>query len=131
MNKKIFVIKGNNFSNLSEFYNEVEKVLTKNLNWKMGRNLDAFSDVLEGGFGYFEDDELITIKWENSKKSKIDLGYQATIRYLKEKLERCHPTAKEKVKKELKLAQNNKGKTIFNEIIEIIRDHKHIELILD
>jgi hypothetical protein len=37
-----------------EFYDEVENKLTNGLNWRIGRNLDEFDDVLKGGFGIHE-----------------------------------------------------------------------------
>ncbi|EPR65316.1 barstar family protein [Cyclobacterium qasimii] len=43
-----------NFSDLDEFYDEIKTKLTKNLEFKIGRNLDAFNDVLAGGFGVFD-----------------------------------------------------------------------------
>ncbi len=44
-------IDGGRFSNLKEFYDEVERCLTSGLDWKIGRNLDAFDDILKGGIG--------------------------------------------------------------------------------
>lgn len=73
MTKEI-IIDGNKFTTLSEFYDEVENKLTKGLDWKIGRNLDAFNDVLTGGFGVHDYEEPIQIKWINSVKSKKDLG---------------------------------------------------------
>jgi RNAse (barnase) inhibitor barstar len=73
MTKEI-IIDGGNFATLSEFYDEVENKLTKGLDWKIGRNLDAFNDVLTGGFGVHDYEEPIRIKWINSVKSKKDLG---------------------------------------------------------
>jgi RNAse (barnase) inhibitor barstar len=66
-------INGNNFSNLTEFYDEVERKMTNGLNWKIGRNLDAFEDVLSGGFGVQEVEENYELKWLNSEKSKTEL----------------------------------------------------------
>ncbi len=66
-------IDGNSFSNLTEFYDEVERKMTSDLNWEIGRNLDAFEDVLSGGFGVQEVDENYELKWLNSKKSKSEL----------------------------------------------------------
>jgi len=100
---KSFVLEGNRFDTLEGFYDEVERVLTKDLDWKIGRNLDAFNDVLEGGFGAFEYEEPIHIIWEHSDKSKSDLAYPANKR---------------------------EGQTVFEIIIEIIKDHKHINLTL-
>ena len=55
MQKQIITINGNNFSDLNGFYDEIERVLTKNLGWRIGRNLDAFEDILYGtGYGVFE-----------------------------------------------------------------------------
>ncbi|MHC4266475.1 MAG: barstar family protein [Planctomycetota bacterium] len=71
-NVKTIIIDGNNFSNMNEFYTEVEKNFCKD--FKMGRNLDAFVDVLSGGFGVFEYEENINLIWKNSEKSKNNLG---------------------------------------------------------
>lgn len=72
--RKEFVIDGGNFSTMKGFYDEVEKVFTFNLNWKTGRNLDAFNDILRGGFGRHDYGEPILIKWLNYKKSERNLG---------------------------------------------------------
>jgi len=72
--KKVITINGNNFSDLEGFYGEIDKLLTKDLNWKTGHNFDAFEDILKGGFGVHEDGEPIVIKWINYEKSKKDLG---------------------------------------------------------
>lgn len=127
MNQKIFIIDGNNFKTLDEFYDEVQKELTNNFK-EFGRNLDAFNDILRGDFGKFEYGEPIKIVWKNSEKTKKELGFPETIKYIKTKLKECHPSNKEFVKKELQLAQENKGKTLFQIIVEIISDHEHIEL---
>ncbi|MEO8403261.1 MAG: barstar family protein [Chitinophagaceae bacterium] len=74
MNKRTITINGNNFSNLEEFFNEVDNVLTKDLDWKTGHNFSAFNDLLCGGFGVHEYDESIKLVWQNSEKSKQDLN---------------------------------------------------------
>ena len=74
--RKEFVIDGKNFSTMKGFYDEVEKVFTFNLNWKIGRNLDAFNDILRGGFGRHDYGEPILIKWLNYKKSEHNLGVE-------------------------------------------------------
>ena len=76
---RIIEINGNNFSNLSGFYNEVERKMTSGLNWKIGRNLDAFNDVLSGGFGIHECEEDYKLLWSNSEKSKTELKEYGTI----------------------------------------------------
>lgn len=68
-----FIIDGNNFSTMAGFYDEVERVFTFGLDWRIGRNLDAFDDILTGGFGRHEDGEPIHIKWINYNKSCREL----------------------------------------------------------
>ena len=68
-----YVINGSKFRSERGFYNYVENVetlLTENLNWKIGRNLDAFDDILEGGFGKHDYDEKIIVRWMNYRKSE-------------------------------------------------------------
>ena len=71
---KVLTIDGNNFSDLEGFYNEIDKILTKDLDWETGHNLDAYNDLLRGGFGVHEYGEPIVLKWLNYEKSKRELG---------------------------------------------------------
>ena len=75
MIKKKFIIDGNNFSDLDSFYDEFEKVFLKDYpeEFKFGRNLDAFDDVLEGGFGKFDEYENIILIWKRYDKSEKEL----------------------------------------------------------
>jgi len=121
------IINGENFSNLQEFYDEVEAQLTKNLDWKIGRNLSAFNDVLRGGFGLHEYEEPLYLKWINLSKSKMDFGWTATIKYLEDKLKNCHPTNVESVLADLEYAKNKNGQTLYEIILGIISEHEHIQ----
>lgn len=68
-----YIIDGGKFSSKNGFYNFVEKTFTQGLNFKIGRNLNAFQDVLYGGFGMHDCDEHIIIKWKNLAKSREQL----------------------------------------------------------
>jgi RNAse (barnase) inhibitor barstar len=59
------IIDGNNFSDLESFYDEIDRVLTKDLNFKTGHNLDAFYDILCGDFGVFSYSESLKLIWAN------------------------------------------------------------------
>jgi len=74
MEQKIAIIDGNNFSDLETFYNEVDRVLTKNLSFKTGHNLDAFNDILCGDFGVFNYTDTLKLIWTNFSKSRKNLG---------------------------------------------------------
>lgn len=72
--QQILVLDRNNFSDEESFYNQVDKIFTKNLNSNTGHNLSAFNDLLRVGFGVHEYEETISLKWINFEKSKRDLG---------------------------------------------------------
>ncbi|OIK13757.1 barstar family protein [Bacillus sp. MUM 13] len=124
----VFIIDGEKFSDFKGFCKEFSSaVLFGKYEWN--ESLDAFNDILRGGFGDIEFGEEYTIIWRNSVKSKRDLGYGETIIKLSERLKNCHPTNKENVTQEIKNAKMNKGPTIFDWIEEIILDNSNVTLI--
>lgn len=130
MNKKKIIIDGSKFNHIEGFYTEIDRVLTKDLTWETGHNLDAFNDLLHGGFGVHEYGEPITLIWENANKSEKDLGYKAIVAYYENILTRCHPSNINNVKEQLENAKQEMGKTLFDIIIQIIKEHDDIELII-
>ncbi|HCE43801.1 MAG TPA: barnase inhibitor [Lentisphaeria bacterium] len=117
--KPIFEIDGDRFSTLEEFYSEISRVLIPNSCW--GHNLDAFNDILRGGFGTPEGGFIL--RWKNSSKSRELLGYPETVRQLEERLGKCHPANRELVRLDINKARKNEGSTVFDWLIEIIQIH--------
>jgi len=76
MEQKIAIIDGDNFTDLETFYDEVDRVLTKDINFKTGHNLDAFNDILSGDFGVFSYNETLKLIWTNFSKSRKNLGVE-------------------------------------------------------
>ncbi len=72
------IIDGNNFFDLDSFFTEIDRVLTRNLNWKTGHNMNAFNDLLRGGFGVYGYEEPVNILWTNFNKSETLLGKEIT-----------------------------------------------------
>lgn len=122
MERMKIVIDGNNFSTLEGFYDEVDRVLTKDLDWKTGHNLDAYNDLLRGGFGVHDYGTPLEIHWINSEKSRQDLGYQAMEQKLQNILQKCHPSNRQRISEKLEACRNHQGPTLFDEIIEITLD---------
>ncbi len=129
MNRKTFIIDGDNFSNLDGFYDEVQKILTDDFK-EFGRNLHAFNDILRGGFCRFEYGEKIRLIWKNSNKSKLDLNFPETIKFRKENLATVHPSNINTARKWLEQAEKREGPTLFDIIIEIIEENDNVELVL-
>ncbi|QQL44594.1 barstar family protein [Sulfuriroseicoccus oceanibius] len=119
MQKREYEIDGNRFSDLQGFFDQISENLILGAEW--GRNLDAFNDILRGGFG--TPDEGFVLIWRNSEESKRRLGYTETVKQLERRLERCHPTNREDVTNDLQKAQRNKGSTVFDWLVEIIEVH--------
>lgn len=134
MHLKTININGNNFSDIDGFYNEVERVFTKDLGWRIGRNLDAFEDILYGtGYGVFEVGESIKLIWENCSKSKIDLGFEETKKFYETKIinKNIAPENRQYFKEKLEDLLNYNGQTFFDIILEIISERKNIEFEID
>jgi Barstar (barnase inhibitor) len=115
----IYEIDGRRFSTLEEFSAEVGRIVIPGAEW--GRNLDAFNDILRGGFGTPESG--FTLRWLKHVVSKERLGYPETIRQLELRLSRCHPTNRPQVAQELERARAGQGPTVFDWLVEIIRNH--------
>jgi RNAse (barnase) inhibitor barstar len=119
MQKQALQIDGNNFSTLEGFFQEVSERLIPSAWW--GHNLDAFNDILRGGFGTPEKGFLLC--WKNHQRSRATLGHEETVRQLQKRLERCHPLNIPAVEALLFEAQRGEGPTVFDWLIEIIRTH--------
>lgn len=116
--KPVFEIDGRNFANLEGFFREFRA--------KLGiehphTSLDAFNDVLRGGFG--TPDGGFVLRWLNSNYSRHALGYPETLRYLEEKVRRCHRTNVPLVEAEIDAARRGEGKTLFDVVVDIISVH--------
>lgn len=111
---KVYEIDGENFSTLEGFYDEFGRVVIPGVGW--GRNLDAFDDVL------YWPEEGFVLRWKNHDLSRQRLGYPETVRQLERRLDRCHPTNRELVRRELQLAREGKGPTVFDWLVEILTE---------
>ncbi|MEI8212982.1 MAG: barstar family protein [Planctomycetota bacterium] len=119
MQKPVIEIDGLSFDSLAGFFDVFDTVVLGVTNF--GQNLDAFNDVLRGGFG--SPDGGFVLRWRNSKVSRDRLGYDETIRFLERKITTCHPSNVVSVLGDLKLARSGEGETLFDIICGIIQNH--------
>jgi len=127
MSKRQYEIDGQRFSTLEEFAEEFSNVVLSDYRWH--GNLDAFNDILYGGFGTPEEGFLLI--WKHSNVSRERLGYGETVRQLSKRLDRCHSSNRERVASDLAQASKQTGPTIFDWLVEMIREHEDIELRLE
>ncbi|WP_228372489.1 ribonuclease inhibitor [Chryseobacterium daeguense] len=121
-NKKMTVINGSHFSNLEGFYEEISQLFMQDADWKIG-TLDGFDDILYG--------VKTDITWKNSRKSKEDLGFNATKEFYENKIRQGKPFNVKLIQQKLNELIDGSGQTLFEILIEIIQSHKNITLILD
>jgi RNAse (barnase) inhibitor barstar len=121
---KLYTIEGLAFSTLEEFYDHFTERVIPGTAW--GRNLDAFDDILDGGFG--TPAKGFHFCWYHATLSRERLGYAETARQLTLKLRDCHSTAIDEVAHELRAALHGRGPTVFDWLVDIIRSHGDIRL---
>jgi hypothetical protein len=112
-------IDGRVFTALEGFFEEVGRGLIPGADW--GHNLDAFNDILRGGFGTPAGG--FVLRWRNSAISRRRLGHAETVIQLRRRLTTCHPSNRRLVREELKRAERGEGPTVFDWLVEIIQDH--------
>ena len=117
--KPVIVIDGAEFDTLEGFFRQFAAVALDAEYW--GQNLDAFNDVLRGGFGTPEGG--FVLEWRNHALSVDRLGYPETVRQLSLQHLRCHPDNKAYVYEYLSSAQRGEGTTVFDWLLDIIREH--------
>ena len=113
-----FVLDGASFTDLAGFFATVSSTLGTH---PWGRNLDAFNDILRGGFGTPEGG--FALRCANSDLSTHRLGWDQTIRYVEQKLTTCRPDNVPSVQADLEAARRQEGQTLFDIIVEIIKVH--------
>jgi RNAse (barnase) inhibitor barstar len=114
----VLVIDGARFSDLDGFTREFSRLLD-NHTWR--GNLDAFNDLLRGGFGTPENGWVL--RWLNSELSRSALGHEATIQRLERLLLTCHPSNRSDIEDRIHRARRGQGPTLFDDIVGIIREH--------
>ena len=119
MEKQTFVIDGTQFSSLLEFAQYFSNLVLKDYDWR--GNLDAFNDILRGGFGTPEGGFIL--RWENSALSRQRLGYAETIKWTEEHIQSCHPSNVSHLNQRLAELKQWRGETLFDTIVEIIQVH--------
>ena len=124
MSKKIYTIDGAKFANFEEFRDTLNQEFAFTLEWN--GNFDALSDLLEGGYGTPE--EGFIVRWLNFGQSKDALGYQETLHWLESVLSRVHPSGRESWETRIALSKQNQGEALWMSVVDVITNHKHIDL---
>jgi len=117
--KKVYELDGRRFSTLEEFAQHFSEVVLSDYQWT--GNLNAFNDVLRGGFG--TPDGGYVVRWLHSDLSRARLGYEETVRQLERQLVKCHPSNRDSFRERIAAARTETGQTVFDWLVEIIQVH--------
>lgn len=125
-NLQEYVLDGERFNTLEEFYAEIGRVFVNGEPW--GENLTALNNLLHGDFGLIP--EEFRLIWRNAGRSRERLGYTETIRQLTSQLRDCHPTVLIKTAWALRAALRFQGPTLFEQLVTLIGKHPKVQLLL-
>ncbi len=116
----VYMIDGRQVGSLEDFYRVIGEAVNGPGGY-FGSNLDAFDDCLHGGYGTPDDGDF-AVEWRDHEVSRINLGYEETVRQLELRLAECHPLSRPHVQAELDAARAGQGPTVFDWLVEIFED---------
>ncbi|SFC63515.1 barstar family protein [Spirosoma endophyticum] len=122
-------IEGNAINDIASFYEEINRVFMSGESWRIGPSLDAFNDLLFGGYGALQGAQLAELVWHNIDHSRQALGYETTRVYYLEKLRPGSPYNKKLFEEKLTALESGRGETYFDSILSIIAEHPSIRVI--
>ncbi|MEE1791121.1 barstar family protein [Streptomyces sp. BE308] len=114
-----YVLDGTQIRTLEDFWRVIGEAINGPGGY-FGRDLDAFSDCLSGGFGTPDDD--YAVEWRDHQVSRERLGHPETARQLEIRLSRCHPTNRPSASADPVAAREGRGTTVFDWLVEIFDD---------
>jgi hypothetical protein len=119
MAKPVFELDGARFDSFAAFCEEISRHLAGGRRWH--GNLDAFNDLLRNAFD--APDEGFGLRWKDSERSRQVLGHAETARWLEARLTQVHPSNVPEWRRRIELMRRGEGETLFDTLVEIIRDH--------
>ncbi len=125
----VLTIDGRNFSDISGFYREVNRVFMAGEDWQLGESLDGLDDMFYGGYGILQGAGPVKLRWLAMEQSAADLGLLETRRWLTAKLQRPDSFNTDAIHRQLRELEAGSGQTFFQIVLEIIAGHSNIELV--
>ncbi|GAB3793809.1 hypothetical protein GCM10028819_06060 [Spirosoma humi] len=122
-------IDGSAINDIASFYEEVNRVFMAAESWQIGPSLDAFNDLLFGGYGTLQGAQSVELVWHHMDHSRQALGYETTRTYYLDKLKPGSPYNKKLFEEKLEALESGRGETYFDTVLSIIAEHPSIRLI--
>lgn len=125
-----FELNGDAIDGIASFYAELNRIFMADEDWQLGESLDAFNDLLYGGFGAMPSEGKVQLVWRNIEAAREALGVDATRAWLQAKLD--DPAKRfnhDAIRRDLDALEAGEGETYFDIILQIIADHPRVHLV--
>lgn len=126
----VLTLQANDIHDITSFYDEINRVFMVGVDWRLGESLDALNDLLYGGYGALLDHESARVVWLDHQIAREALGFEATRKWLQDKLDRPGAFASTAITEQLTALDSGTGKTYFDLVLEVFADHPSITLTL-
>ena len=124
-----YVLDGRRLSSLDAFWDAYLAAVGAPNRSEFGRNLDAFADSLAGGPGGPPLPATFVI--QHAASARRQLGHAQTAQALERRLERAAPENRPAIAAQLAAARQGEGPTVFDWLIDILRQAKGLTLELE
>jgi RNAse (barnase) inhibitor barstar len=119
-----YIIDGAVIRSLDDFYDQLERGALEGAVW--GRNLDALDDVLGGQYGPVP--ASFELVWHDAAVSRQALGHEETVRQLRSRLVKAHSSNHATIRNSIALAEQGRGPTVYDWLLDIIAQHPNVVL---
>lgn len=116
-------LEGSTITDIASFYKQLNEQLMRDEDWQLGESLDAFDDLLYGGYSKWKDYDQLEIVWKDIAVSERYLGMATTKAYYQKKLGDDRFFNQDFVKEKLKQLEAGTGQTYFDILMEIVESH--------
>lgn len=125
---KQYRIDGAEVHGIADLYEQFNRELMADQDWRLGSSLDGFNDILHRVESEIRAGEPATFLWTDHAHSRDALGFDETQRWLQNKLSRPNSFNQQHIQSDLDKLRSGLGKTYFEIILEIFADHPLIGL---
>ena len=125
---KQYRIHGAEVHSISDLYEQLNRELMADEDWRLGSSLDGFNDILYRVDGEIREGVPASFVWTDHAHSRDALGFDETQRWLRNKLSQPDSFNQQRIQSDLDALRSGLGKTYFELILEIFADHPLIEL---
>lgn len=125
---KQYRIEGAEVKGIADLYEQFNRELMADQDWRLGQSLDGLNDVLYRVDGEIREGHPATVTWIDHAHSREALGFDETQRWLQNKLSQPNSFNQQRIQADLDELRNGAGKTYFELILEVFADHPLINL---